>query len=80
MRARLVGLVGPRTLERGGGMALLALCAEPPGVHVVLGMAAGADHGGLDHILRLDMACRATGLRVRARQRKAGACRVIEYP
>lgn len=61
-------------------MALLALWAEPTGVHVVLGVAAGADHGGLDHILGPYVAFRATGLRVRACQRKAGACRVIEYP
>ena len=61
-------------------MALLALWAEAPGVHVVLGVAARADHGRLDHVLRLDVALRATDFRVRASQRKTGASRVIENP
>ena len=73
-------LVGPRTLESDGGMALLALWAEPPGVDIVLGMATGADHGGLDHVLWLDVALGATGFGVRAGERKAGPCRMIENP
>ena len=83
MRAKsvlLVSLVGPRTLERIGGVALLALWAKPPGVHVILGVAARADHGRLDHVLWLDVTFRATGFRVRPGERKASASRVIKNP
>ena len=61
-------------------MALLALWAEPPGVHVVLGVAARANHGRLDHVLWLDVTLRATGFRVCPGEWKAGARRMIENP
>lgn len=61
-------------------MALLALWPEPTRVHVVFGVAAAADHGGLDHVLRLDVTFGATGMRVRTGERKARTRRMIEDP
>ena len=53
-------LIGPRPLEGAGGVALLALWAESPRVHVVLRVAGTAHHGWLRGAQWLYMALRAT--------------------
>jgi hypothetical protein len=73
-------LVGPRPLEAGGGVTFLALGAEAASMHVVFRVAATADHGGLGHVLRLDVTLCATDFGVGAGQGKAGARRMIEVP
>ena len=73
-------LIRPRPLEGGGGVALLALRAESPRVHVVLRVAGTAHHGWLCLAQGLYVALRAADVRVRTTQGKASARRVIEVP
>lgn len=74
------GSVRPRPVECRRRVTLLALRTEAAGVHIVRGVTGAADHGGLTHVLRLNVALAATDLRVCTGQRKPRARRVIEFP
>jgi len=62
MRRFATSVVGPWPLESGGGMTLLALCAEPAAMNVVLCVTPAAQHRRLDDVLRSQVALSATGL------------------
>jgi len=61
-------------------VTFLALGAETARMHVVFGVAATADHGGLGNLLRLEVALGAADVGVGAGQGKLGARRMIEVP
>lgn len=71
-------LVRPRAIEGGGVVTLLALLAEPSGVHIVTGVTGTANHRRLDDVLRPDVAIGATDLRVGSQQWEARVGRMIE--
>ncbi len=49
-------VVGPRPLEAGGRMAVLALLTEPAAVHIVFRVARATHHRRLDDILGFQVA------------------------
>ena len=77
---RQTSVVGPRPLEAGGGMALLALLTEPAGMHIVFRVAGAADHRRLDDILGLQVALVAPDRGVCSRQRKSRPRGMVEVP
>jgi len=55
-------VVGPGTLECGGGMTELALFAQSAAMHIVLRVTSAAQHRWLDDVLWFQVALGATGL------------------